>query len=132
MDVLAPMHRPVRKGSNQNGDDPSSEFRRGIRGEAAIRLNACFSIALTLQMHAKKMHFPLAGRIEGSMRRHALAAVIAVSVAATPVLAGTVKLLLHPPPEGARAVMLMTDGTVLAQGYTAVNWWKLAPDNKGS
>jgi hypothetical protein len=40
--------------------------------------------------------------------------------------------LTHQPPDGAAITMLMTDGTVIAQGYTGNDFWKLTPDNTGS
>ncbi|MFL5237889.1 MAG: hypothetical protein ACJ8EL_09860 [Rhizomicrobium sp.] len=57
---------------------------------------------------------------------------LAACLMAAPAVAGTVKQLTHQPPEGAIFTMLMTDGTVMANGYTETNWWKLTPDNTGS
>lgn len=56
-----------------------------------------------------------------------LAAAISV-----PAGAGTLKSLNHQAPDGVNMTMLMTDGTVLAQGLADSDWWKLTPDNKGS
>ena len=46
--------------------------------------------------------------------------------------AQTVQPLAHQPPNGAGIAFLLTDGTVLAQGNSGSDWWKLTPDNKGS
>lgn len=51
---------------------------------------------------------------------------------ASAAMAGTLKTLTHQPPDGGIITMLLTDGTVLAQGYNDSDWWKLTPDNKGS
>ncbi|MFL6689431.1 MAG: hypothetical protein ACJ8IR_04480 [Alphaproteobacteria bacterium] len=64
--------------------------------------------------------------------RTKLALSLAVCLMAGSALAGTVKQLTHQPPEGAIFTMLMTDGTIMANGYTETNWWKLTPDNTGS
>jgi|KBSMisStandDraft_5_1062788.scaffolds.fasta_scaffold82346_1 hypothetical protein len=64
--------------------------------------------------------------------RTKLALSLALCLMAGSAAAGTVKQLAHQPPEGAIFTMLMTDGTVLAQGYSETGWWKLTPDNKGS
>lgn len=40
--------------------------------------------------------------------------------------------LKNQPPNGSLITFQMTDGTVLAQGFTYVDWWKLTPDNQGS
>ena len=42
-------------------------------------------------------------------------AVIATAISASS-MAGTLKNLVHQPPDGAIIAMLMTDGTVMAQG----------------
>jgi len=47
-------------------------------------------------------------------------------------LAQTVKALRHQPPDGIQLTFQLTDGTVLAQGNGASDWWKLTPDNTGS
>ncbi|HEY1638005.1 MAG TPA: kelch repeat-containing protein, partial [Rhizomicrobium sp.] len=65
-------------------------------------------------------------------RRFALSLAATLAVASAPVMAGTLKSLVHPPPDGAIITMLLTDGTVMAQGGNANDWWKLTPDNKGS
>jgi hypothetical protein len=46
--------------------------------------------------------------------------------------AQTVTRLNHQPPDGAGITFLLTDGTVLAQGYNDRDWWKLTPDITGS
>ena len=67
------------------------------------------------------------------MRRNlAISAVVCLGLFAAPATAGTVKQLVHQPPEGAAFTMLMTDGTVMAQGFSQTGWWKLTPDNMGS
>ena len=64
------------------------------------------------------------------LRRIALT--LAVMFAAAPVQAQTMTNLVHQPPNGAEITMQLTDGTVLAQGFSDNDWWKLTPDNKGS
>lgn len=46
--------------------------------------------------------------------------------------AQSVTPLKHQPPDGAQLTFQLTDGTVLAQGYSDSDWWKLTPDNTGS
>ncbi len=67
------------------------------------------------------------------MRRSlALSAVICLAGFTAPAVAGTIKNLTHPAPDGAIVAMLMTDGTVMAQGFGETDFWKLTPDNTGS
>ena len=47
-------------------------------------------------------------------------------------LAQTVQVLKQQPLDGAQLTFQLTDGTVLAQGNNASDWWKLTPDNTGS
>ena len=47
-------------------------------------------------------------------------------------LGQTIKNLVHQPPDGAGIGFLLTDGTVMFQGGTLTDWWKLTPDEKGS
>ena len=47
-------------------------------------------------------------------------------------LAQTLKTLVHQPPDGIQITFQLTDGTVMAQGNSASDWWKLTPDNTGS
>ncbi|HUK43476.1 MAG TPA: hypothetical protein VLW48_03430 [Candidatus Bathyarchaeia archaeon] len=46
--------------------------------------------------------------------------------------AQTLTNLTHAAPDGAEVQFLLTDGTVLVQGYQGQDWWKLTPDNTGS
>src|SRR5271166_5580226 len=46
--------------------------------------------------------------------------------------AQTLTNLTHSAPDGAAVQFLLTDGTVLVQGYQGQDWWKLTPDNTGS
>jgi len=46
--------------------------------------------------------------------------------------AQTTKNLTHPAPDGMNIGFLLTDGTVLAQGYNDTDFWKLTPDSTGS
>src|SRR5690348_12466730 len=66
--------------------------------------------------------------------RHRFIAPLAMLAAAisVPAGAGTLQALKNPAPDGVNMTMLMTDGTVLAQGFGASDWWKLTPDNNGS
>ena len=46
--------------------------------------------------------------------------------------AQTLTRLKHQAPNGAQLSFQMTDGTVVAQGGSDSDWWKLTPDNTGS
>jgi hypothetical protein len=46
--------------------------------------------------------------------------------------AQTLKTLKHQPPDGAILTFQLTDGTVMAQGNSDSDWWRLTPDNTGS
>jgi hypothetical protein len=46
--------------------------------------------------------------------------------------AQSIQRLVNQPPDGAGIAFLLTDGTVLAQGNSESDWWKLTPDNMGS
>src|SRR5277367_62154 len=65
------------------------------------------------------------------MLRTALLAAAAV-LAATGAYAQTVVSLKHTAPDGALTGFLLTDGTVLVQGYGYTDWYRLTPDNSGS
>ena len=47
-------------------------------------------------------------------------------------LGQTLQTLANQPPDGAGIGFLLTDGTVMFQGNSCSDWWKLTPDNKGS
>ena len=65
------------------------------------------------------------------MNKSILAALLLVSLHDA-VAAPVVHPLQHQPPNGAGIAFLLTDGTVLAQGNTGSDWWKLTPDNTGN
>jgi hypothetical protein len=46
--------------------------------------------------------------------------------------AQTLQTLVHQPPNGAGLGFLLTDGTVMFQGNSLADWWKLTPDSSGS
>jgi len=46
--------------------------------------------------------------------------------------AQTITNLTHQPPNGAGVAFLLTDGTVVAQGGSFSDWWKLTPDSAGN
>ncbi len=46
--------------------------------------------------------------------------------------AQTTENLVNQAPDGAQIAFVLTDGTVLAQGYNNSDWWKLTPDSTGS
>lgn len=52
-----------------------------------------------------------------------------MSVAA---MAQTLTPLKHQPPDGVGLSFQLTDGTVMVQGNSGNDWWKLTPDNTGS
>lgn len=47
-------------------------------------------------------------------------------------LAQTVQQLKNQPPDGAQLTFLLTDGTILAQGYQNTDFWVFTPDSKGN
>ena len=59
-----------------------------------------------------------------------MAAILAALPSVAP--AQTITQLKNQPPDGAQLTFLLTDGTVLAQGYNNTDWYVLAPDNTGS
>ncbi|HEY3638230.1 MAG TPA: hypothetical protein VGK90_08745 [Rhizomicrobium sp.] len=59
-----------------------------------------------------------------------MAAMLAVLPSIAP--AQSVQQLKNQPPDGAQLTFLLTDGTVLAQGYNNNDFWVLTPDNTGS
>ena len=67
---------------------------------------------------------------------NALASALLLSAAClgTPALgeAQTVTPLKNSPPDGAVIAFVLTDGSVLAQGFGLSDWYKLTPDNTGS
>ncbi|HUJ46773.1 MAG TPA: hypothetical protein VLV55_06545 [Rhizomicrobium sp.] len=65
------------------------------------------------------------------IRRIALLCVLLAAVV-HPAAAQTVHRLTHQAPDGSLISFQLTDGTVVVQGFTEQDWWKLTPDNKGS
>ena len=61
-----------------------------------------------------------------------LLAVVLLSALCSVAAAQTIQNLVHQPNNGAGVSYLMTDGTVLTQGGSDSDWWKLTPDNRGS
>ena len=59
---------------------------------------------------------------------------LATALAALPglALADSITQLKNQPPDGAQETYLLTDGTVLAQGYNNSDFWVLTPDKTGS
>ena len=47
-------------------------------------------------------------------------------------MAGTWSTLTNPPPADVATTFLLTDGTVLAQGFSTNHWYRLTPDASGS
>jgi hypothetical protein len=66
------------------------------------------------------------------MLKSSLLAAAALLVTVGAANAQTTKNLVHPAPDGMNIGFLLTDGTVLAQGYNGNDFWKLTPDNTGS
>ena len=52
--------------------------------------------------------------------------------AAPVVMSGTWQALTHPPLAAVTNCLLLTDGTVMCQGYATRNWYKLTPTSSGS
>lgn len=65
-------------------------------------------------------------------KKFALALATILLVASCVSLAQTLKTLTHQPPDGIQITFQLTDGTVMAQGNGASDWWKLTPDITGS
>lgn len=65
-------------------------------------------------------------------RRFLLAVTMLLLAACVFSQAQTLTTLTHQAPDGAQLTFLLTDGTVLGQGYNDSDWWKLTPDNTGS
>lgn len=59
---------------------------------------------------------------------------LAAALAALPSvsLAQSIQQLKNQPPDGAQLTFLLTDGTVLAQGFSNSDWYVLTPDKTGS
>jgi hypothetical protein len=66
------------------------------------------------------------------MFKQALLATCLLAAGAGQTLAATSATLKHQPPDGAGLMFQLTDGTVLAQGNSGDDFWKLTPDNTGS
>jgi hypothetical protein len=66
------------------------------------------------------------------LRRFALLLAVFFAIVPHQLMAQTIKLLAHQPPNGAILTFQLTDGTVLAQGNGESEWYKLTPDNTGS
>ena len=67
------------------------------------------------------------------MKKHLFVSITALLLVLQSAAFGqTLKTLIHQPPNGAGIGFLLTDGTVMFQGNTQSDWWKLTPDNTGS
>ncbi len=64
--------------------------------------------------------------------RACLSLLAAATLGGSAVEAQTVTRLKHAPPAGAILAFVLTDGSVLAQGSSLTDWYKLTPDNTGS
>ena len=64
--------------------------------------------------------------------KHLMLAAALLLGAATSSRAQTTANLSHPAPDQVSIALLLTDGTVLAQGMGGSDWWKLTPDINGS
>lgn len=61
-----------------------------------------------------------------------IAMVLALLAMARVAKSQSVKSLVHQPPDGCIFGLLLTDGTVMVQGGSDSDWWKLTPDITGS
>ena len=66
------------------------------------------------------------------LRKLILAVVLVVFAVSGVSVAQTLKSLTHQPPNGAGIGFVLTDGTVLFQGNSGSDWYKLTPDINGS
>ncbi len=65
-------------------------------------------------------------------KKFALTVVMVLFALSSASLAQTLKVLKHQPPDGVGLSFQLTDGTVMVQGNSGNDWWKLTPDNTGS
>jgi len=65
-------------------------------------------------------------------KKSSFAAVASLLVLTSWASGQTVKTLVHQPPDGAYLSFLLTDGSVMSQGFGSSDWWKLTPDINGS
>jgi hypothetical protein len=61
-----------------------------------------------------------------------LSLVLFLALLSSNALGQTLTTLVHQPPDGALIGFLLTDGTVMYQGGSENDWWKLTPDKSGS
>jgi hypothetical protein len=61
-----------------------------------------------------------------------LSVVLVLLVMSGAAIAQTLTALKHQPPDGVGLSFQLTDGTVMVQGNSGNDWWKLTPDNTGS
>ncbi len=66
------------------------------------------------------------------MKKLACAVAVLLLASCCGLQAQTLTNLTHQAPDGAAVQFLLTDGTVLVQGYGGQDWWKLTPDINGS
>ncbi len=67
-----------------------------------------------------------------ALPRKLFVAIVLLLASSVALPAQTIQQLKHQPPNGALLTFQLTDGTVLAQGGSLSDWWKLTPDNTGS
>jgi hypothetical protein len=65
-------------------------------------------------------------------KKFLLSVVMVLLVVSSAALAQTMTTLKHQPPDGIVYTFQSTDGTVIAQGNSCSDFWKLTPDNTGS
>jgi Kelch motif len=66
------------------------------------------------------------------LRKLSLAIPLLVLALACVSQAQSIQQLTNQAPDGAQLTYQLTDGTVMAQGFSGSDWWRLTPDNKGS
>lgn len=74
----------------------------------------------------------LSGKVVLLRKISLLAVVILLFLVPGVSLAQSIQRLVHQPPNGAVFGFLLTDGTVMFQGGSYSDWWKLTPDITGS
>jgi hypothetical protein len=93
----------------------------------------CLTLCLTLwKSSALAAHGSVQERSCILSKKFLLPLAMILLVVSNASLAQTLKTLVHQPPDGIQFTFLLTDGTVMAQGGSASDWWKLTPDNTGS
>jgi len=86
---------------------------------------------ISISVHRKKCVSAVRGNSRILSRLFVMSALVLLATAGA-ALAQTVQSLKNQPPDGMQFSFQLTDGTVLVQGFSSSDWWKLTPDINGS